>query len=776
MSDSEPSKVEAAHAYRSRGWRVIQLHALGPDNLTCSCRKGRNCSSKGKHPIADAWQSAAPMSGADIEAAWDSRPRANVGLATGRESGFWVLDVDPEHGGLDSAKRLAAEHGKVDAGYVVRTGSGGWHFYFAMPDFDVTNSPGRLKADYPGIDVRGTGGQVVAPPSRTDKGGYTVHRDGEIGQAPAWLLDLIRPQNPVGPVVTSSDVPDRSNLDAAEIERLDRYTERAVRANLDRLSQLAAKGWDGEPWNHTTFEVSCALLELANSPWNAYTTQQAYDDVFRGAPRDSEGFDDATVNKTFGSAVNKVGEKARPVPAGRPSNDDDFFSGPDVRVDPRLQGASPDPTHGGGDDDDPAARFFGEKGGLNVTVLAQAVTEISPLAYGGDNAFWTYHNGVWKSDPKAVRARVAWLLGDKFRTGHASNVSEWLEHDVRQLDCGPVEGYVNFRNGMLDWRTGELLAHDPHFESTVQMSTDYDPEATCPHFEEWLDSVLEPDYIDLVWEMLGYLMYSGNPLQVAFMLYGSGGNGKGTLIRVIKDLLGPGSYAGESLDDLNGNRFSAVNLFGKTANLAGDIDATYQESTANFKKLTGEDLYAAERKFGDRFNFVSWAVPVFSANKIPGSSDVTEGYLRRWVIIHFTRRIENPILSLSDRLVEELPGIAAKAIRALQVLMERQRFEPTGEARRGKEIFAQQIDQVRQWVTEGAIEAPEHFESRDALYDSYRLWADRNGHGRLKAPEFAHRLEAIGYPPTHRGLDGYVGLRVLSVNQRSTSDAFFGSV
>jgi putative DNA primase/helicase len=178
---------------------------------------------------------------------------------------------------------------------------------------------------------------------------------------------------------------------------------------------------------------------------------------------------------------------------------------------------------------------------------------------------------------------------------------------------------------------------------------------------------MSPDYVRLAWEMLGYLLYSGNPLQKAFMFHGTGANGKTTLVRVISHMLGAGNTSTQSLDALSTNRFAPSLLFGKIANLAGDIDATFQESTAMFKMLTGEDRISGEHKYGDGFSFNCWAVPVFSANKIPGSADVSVGYLRRWVSLEFDKSFEGaPILNLSDHLAREADGIAASTCPARQ--------------------------------------------------------------------------------------------------------------
>jgi P4 family phage/plasmid primase-like protien len=795
---AERSIIGAAHAYRQRGWRVIQVHSVGPDGLTCSCNRGRNCKSAGKHPIIDAWQDTPVMSGPDIEEAWTGyRRHANIGIATGAPSGFWVLDIDPDKGGLDSLKALIAEHGAPPETYTVRTGGKGWQFYFTLPDFDVRNSA-DVKG-HTGIDVRGTGGQVVAPPSVSGKGAYTVSKDVPLAAAPDWLLEIVRKAEPTGPTTYSADLPDRSDLPEAEQRRLDSYAARAVEGNLARLDELKVgmgPDYKGPAWNHTTFEVSCGLVEIANSPWAAYSMQQAYDDVFTRAPRDA-GFDDDTVNKTFESARTKVGEKARPVPVKPADREPDFMDAPGIPHDPRLQ----DPHAASGANAQPAGQpgaqggtsslrphdFIDPREGLLTGALAVAVEDMGPLAIGVDGAFWSYQDGVWSEDPKVVRARVTKRLGNLFRGSHASNVEEFISYRVPRIIGEPVEQWINFQNGLLDWRTGVLHPHTPEVMSTIQLPVAWDPEgATCPRFEQFLEESFSQDYIDLAWEVMGYAMYSGNPLQVAMMFIGNGQNGKSTLIHVIEDMLGGRrNVSSETLARLSSNTFAAAGLFGKIANIAGDIDATYQESTALFKSISASDTISAEHKYRDAFEFKPWAVNIFSANKIPGSADVSEGYLRRWIVLQFPNKPKNPDPDLRRKLAAELPGIAAKAVPALRRVLERRAFDIKGDAAHGKEEFAEAIDQVRQWLSDATVEAPDHRENRTNLYRAYCQWANANGAGQLKSGEFYHRLESIGFRAAkYQGQRCFTGIMVanLAEQQRalradeSNTDTFFEGV
>ena len=182
------STLDAAHAYGRMGWRVIQLHNLNKRGV-CTCKLGVACNTPAKHPVLEEWPSLASSSGADIQAWWEDRPNAGVGIVTGEGSQLWVLDIDVDKGGLTSFTDLLEEHGPMPPTRMHSTGGGGFHYYFRWPDFEVRSSSNYLGN---GVDVRGTGGQVVAPPSVSSKGAYGIINDAPVLEAPGWLLDKLR--------------------------------------------------------------------------------------------------------------------------------------------------------------------------------------------------------------------------------------------------------------------------------------------------------------------------------------------------------------------------------------------------------------------------------------------------------------------------------------------------------------------------------------------------------------------------------------------------------
>lgn len=416
------------------------------------------------------------------------------------------------------------------------------------------------------------------------------------------------------------------------------------------------------------------------------------------------------------------------------------------------------------------SRYFTENGGLLVAVLTDDVIVQGPLAVGGDDILWSYGGGVWSPARHVVRDRLTTLLGDRYRRGHAAHVEDIVRARSPQITCDPLGDVINFRNGLLDWRSGQLAEHVADVLSTVQMSVAWTPDATCPQFDTYLAQVVPVDMVSVVWELIGYLMLSGNPLHKAVMLMGTGRNGKGTLLRAIVSLLGQRHVTAVSLQDLVSTRFTTASLFGKIANIAGDIDATYLESTAVFKAITGQDQISAEHKGRDRFDFTPWAVPVFSANEIPASADTTVGYLSRWLAIPFPRDFTGmEDRGLDAKLHSELPGIAAKAIPALRRLMARGDFERPESGQKAFEEFARKVDQVRSWLGDCCESIPSHphdpavhpFIARTTVYEAYRRWCARDGHKALQASKFYDRLSGAGATATAvRGVRGFRGIVV----------------
>lgn len=181
--------VDDALDLAARGWRVIPI-----------APKDSVPGASGKYPAGfGAWQEKATTDPATIRQWYEEHPDYGVGIATGRESNLFVVDVDVSHGkvGDESLKAVEAEHGSLPEGAEVVTGSGGRHLYFTfdgVPDSAaIRNDAGRKLG--PDLDIRGDGGFVVAPPTIHPETGqryeWEIMAPDAAATPPAWLVEKV---------------------------------------------------------------------------------------------------------------------------------------------------------------------------------------------------------------------------------------------------------------------------------------------------------------------------------------------------------------------------------------------------------------------------------------------------------------------------------------------------------------------------------------------------------------------------------------------------------
>lgn len=246
MTQGTDRPVDAALRYAGEGWQVFPCHTPLPGG--CSCRHA-DCSSPGKHPRIGGGLKSASTDQDTIRRWWGRWPNANVAIRTGEVSGLVVIDIDPQHDGCETLDRLVREHRQLPTGPAVRTGSGGQHLFFAHPGETVRNSAGTRLG--PGIDIRGDGGYVIAPPSRHRSGdSYQWERHTlELPALPAWVLSLTR------------DPPPSPRSGSREPIRIDQAISAWARAALDGEAQRVQNAVEGTR-NHSLNRAAFCLGQI----------------------------------------------------------------------------------------------------------------------------------------------------------------------------------------------------------------------------------------------------------------------------------------------------------------------------------------------------------------------------------------------------------------------------------------------------------------------------------------------------------------------------------
>ncbi len=186
--ESSAQIVTEALRYAARGWPVFPVYEM--DGTHCACRQRSHCERTAKHPRTKNGLKDATVDTAVIKSWWRKWPRANIGVRTG--TGLMVLDVDVgERHGDETLADLEARYGKLKPTLTVLTGGGGMHLYFSTTRPVQSTVGDETHGLGPGLDTRGEGGYVIAPPATHKSGNayaWDLGQGTKVEKLPKWLI------------------------------------------------------------------------------------------------------------------------------------------------------------------------------------------------------------------------------------------------------------------------------------------------------------------------------------------------------------------------------------------------------------------------------------------------------------------------------------------------------------------------------------------------------------------------------------------------------------
>jgi P4 family phage/plasmid primase-like protien len=350
---------------------------------------------------------------------------------------------------------------------------------------------------------------------------------------------------------------------------------------------------------------------------------------------------------------------------------------------------------------------FFEDGALLVDRLCTAIRDRMPAALTEEQRVALYRGGVFHIDRSALIGAVAEMLGDRFRPAHRSTVEEYMVGVLFNLGlflpACTTDSLLNVKNGMLDLATGTLKPHDPAYLSSQQIPVEWDPDATCPTYDAWVESCGIIDQLPDLEETTSTMLDPSRTPPKSVFLFGPSRSGKSTFLRLMQAMIGPANLSAVTLHQLSQNRFAAANVFGKMLNCAADLSSAHVDDISIFKMMTGEDPIQADRKYGGQFAFTNKALFAFSANELPTVGESSRAYTERIKPFEFAITFaghENP--ELERRMVaDELPGILVRWVKAWQRRHQRGTYLPTDP--RVMHEFEVRSDRVRQWLDDRCV-------------------------------------------------------------------------
>lgn len=277
----------------------------------------------------------------------------------------------------------------------------------------------------------------------------------------------------------------------------------------------------------------------------------------------------------------------------------------------------------------------------------------------------------------------------------------------------------------------------------------------CPSWQAFLDSLFLGD-ADAEEKKVALQGFIGSCIrgqscdyEQVLLLLGSGSNGKSILCDVVSQLFQE-SMVSISPQDLNDDRHTPA-LEGARLNLVTDISIQGFKDSGGFKRCISGDPITSRRLYSETFVFRPRAGHIYSANELPRSPDLSEGFYRRWLIINFNRTFNAsnsmPRAKLLESLFAELSGIAIWALKGTKEVMAKGGYlQPSSSGMTIQEWSAENniAKQFMMQATNQPVDG-EHWTSMRALYEAYKDWCLYNGHHALSSTNFSSRLVKLEY-------------------------------
>jgi len=324
----------------------------------------------------------------------------------------------------------------------------------------------------------------------------------------------------------------------------------------------------------------------------------------------------------------------------------------------------------------------------------------------------------------------------------------------------PKRHRICLKNGTYNARTGQLEKHDRDHEILHQLDFDWDDKAECPTYDKFLSDTFKKDQqsMDLMEEFFALTLIDDMSFQKFLVLKGPGGNGKGTLARILKSMQDPDAVGSVSITDLNDER-KRTSLVGKKVNISGEQSKLNTMADTYLKKITGEDPVDIRYLYGETRNNVMLTTRFIElVNEMPATSDNSDALKRRMIILRCENRVANPDPDLDKKLNAERAGIFKRWMSALGRLYKRGKFDPPMSSTEEIEDYMMENDSVKLWFHERMEECEaDKGEPSNDLYGDYSEWAKNNGYRNpFISVVWGRRMNAMGCEPYNRRLGGSV--------------------
>lgn len=677
---------------------------------------------RNKVPAIEGGCKAATTEKSKIERWWNQNPRYNIGIATGNKSNGLVvidLDVDKNKGidGYEVLRDWQNKHGELPETWQSITGRGGYH-YFYKDTITHSNKVGL----YEGVDIRGEGGYIVAPPS-VHPNGNTYEweqepKEYEIAQVDDIVNDFFKSEK------QRIDSEHKTNFKVPELIPEGKRVDTIVRL----IASLRTKGLDDDAIKAA---VRVENEKRCNPPLKEKELEKA---VFPALKRDWQ------VNSPYYNNFNAMNE-----------NDNKYVN----EVLKKLNELN-------------AVERFPMNDRGSADLFATIFKNVS--RYNPTKKDWMYYDKTrWTADTEGMRAKrnakmladvlvrysvTASLPDDKRQSyiKYAAGMMNYRNRNVMITDAKDLNFFenteldkddflINCRNCVLDLSEDQpkVLEHNADLLLSKICNASYNPAATCTLWEKTVNEIMQGDTakIKYLQKMSGRFLTGDTSEEEFYIFFGATTrNGKSTITEILLYLLGdyattisPESLAIKANKDSRTASPDIAKLAGTRLVVASEPPRRMLFDSSLVKTLTGRDTVSARFLHENEFQFKPKFKLILNSNYLPVISDKTVFSSNRVKVVpferHFTEKEQNK--HLKEQLQQEIDGILNWCIQGLS-LYRKEGLEPPTAVQIATHEYSEDSDKIGKFISECLEKSDENLAAKD-VYEKYSQWCNDCGLG-----------------------------------------------
>lgn len=385
----------------------------------------------------------------------------------------------------------------------------------------------------------------------------------------------------------------------------------------------------------------------------------------------------------------------------------------------------------------------------------QKVNSIYTTRNDEKSEVWIYQEGIYVPQGKTYIKEFSRKILEVAYTPHLVNqIIAKVEADT-YVDSKWFfnHNYINeicLENGILNLETKELTEFDEDKIFFNKLPVSYKPKQTCPQIQKFFEDVLPSEEDQkTIYELFGFCLWKDYFIEQAVMMLGQGRNGKSKTLEILKRFLGVENVSGIKLQEFDNDKFKSAELFGKLANLGGDVSNKDLDQTVEFKSLTGRDPVNGSRKFLSDITFVSYAKQIFATNHLPKTRDFSNAFWERWVFLIFPYtfepqevldKLKNELseedfkkYKLRDNDIvqkittqEELNGLLNLALSGLDRLRKNKKFTSSQSAEEIKKMWVRESDSFHAFCLEHIEQESDYCIIKRSLKKRYTKYCKRH--------------------------------------------------